>query len=86
MATYATLNKVDKVMSGTTELEIKSPVWDVYSNGWSRSMDLPDMTTRLTGTHRWEVLFGGSPNGTTVELGPKIIEDLTHIAKSAVDL
>lgn len=86
VATYATLNKVDKVASGQSEIEIKSPVWDVYAGGWNQSLDLPDMTTRLTGTHRWEVLFGGAPNGTSVQLGPKLMEDLTHIAKSAVDL
>ncbi len=85
-ATYATLNKVDKVTSGKTQLETKSPVWDVYSNGWAASMDLPDFPSKLTGTHRWEVLFGGAPNGTTVQLGPNIIDGLTHISKSAADL
>lgn len=85
-ATYATLNKVDKVTSGKTVMEMKSPVWDIYSNGWTPSMDLPDFPSKLTGTHRWEVLFGGAPNGTTVQLGPNIIDGLTHISKSAADL
>lgn len=85
-ATYATLNKVDKLTAGKTQLESKSPVWDVYSNGWAPSMDLPDFGAKLTGTHRWEVLFGGAPNGTTVELGPNLIEGLSHISKSATDL
>lgn len=84
--TLATLNKVDKITAGARELEMKSPVWDVYSNGWTPTMDLPDFTTRLTGLHRWEVLFGGAPNGTTVQLGPNIVEGLTHLSKSAVDL
>ncbi len=85
-ATYATLNKVDKITTGKTQLETKSPVWDVYSNGWSSSMDLPDFATKLTGTHRWEVLFGGAPTGTTVQLGPNLIDGLTHLSKSAADL
>lgn len=84
--TYATLNKVDKVTSGKTTLETKSPVWDVYSNGWTASMDLPDFATKLTGMHRWEVLFGGAPTGTTVQLGPNLINGLTHLSKSAADL
>lgn len=84
--TYATLNKVDKVTAGKATLETKSPVWDVYSNGWVPSMDLPDFSTTLTGAHRWEVLFGGAPNGTTVQLGPNIIDGLSHISKSAADL
>lgn len=85
-ATYATLNKVDKITSGKTELETKSPVWDIYSNGWTNSMELPQLSTKLTGSHRWEVLFGGAPNGTTVLLGPNIIDGLTHVSKSAADL
>jgi hypothetical protein len=85
-ATYATLNKVDKVIAGKSTLETKSPVWDVYSNGWTNSMDLPDFATKLTGTHRWEVLFGGAPTGTTVQLGPNLIDGLTHLSKSAADL
>lgn len=86
VATYATLNKVDKITVGKTTLETKLPVWDVYSNGWTASMELPDFSTTLTGKHRWEVLFGGAPNGTTVQLGPNMVEGLTHISKSAADL
>lgn len=86
VATYATLNKVDKITAGKTTLESKSPVWDVYSSGWAPSMDLPDFSAKLTGTHRWEVLFGGAPNGTAVQLGPNMVESLSHIAKSAADL
>lgn len=84
--TYATLNKVDVVTAGKTKLENKTPVWDVYSNGWTASMDLPDFATKLTGTHRWEVLFGGAPTGTTVQLGPNLVDGLTHLSKSAADL
>lgn len=85
-ATYATLNKIDKVTSGKTALETKSPLWDLYSSGWTNSMELPELPTKLTGSNRWEVLFGGAPNGTTVLLGPNIIDGLTHISKSATDL
>lgn len=84
--TYATLNKVDVVTAGKTQLEKKSPVWDVYSQGWSAKMELPDFATKLTGTHRWEVLFGGAPNGTTVRLGPDIVDGLTHLSKSGANL
>lgn len=84
--TYATLNKIDKLTSGKTQLESKSPLWDVYSSGWSASMELPEFSGKLTGPHRWEVLFGGAPNGTKVQLGPNLIDGLTHISKSATNL
>lgn len=84
--TYATLNKIEKLTSGKTQLETKSPLWDVYSAGWSASIELPEFSGKLTGPHRWEVLFGGAPNGTKVQLGPNLIDGLTHISKSATNL
>lgn len=85
-STYATLNKIDKITAGKTQLDVKTPVWDVYSSGWSAAMDLPDFSAKLTGVHRWEVLFGGAPNGTTVQLGPNMVNGLSHLSKSAVNL
>ncbi len=85
-ATYATLNKIDRVTSGKMQLDKKSPVWDIYAAGWSSTMELPDMGTPISGSHRWEVLFGAAAKGSGVNLGPSIVEGLSHISKSAVDL
>lgn len=86
VATYATLNKVDRVTSGKMQIDKKSPVWDVYAAGWSSTMELPEMGSPISGSHRWEVLFGAAAKGSGVNLGPSIVEGLTHISKSAVDL
>ncbi|MBN8540912.1 MAG: hypothetical protein J0L82_11040 [Deltaproteobacteria bacterium] len=85
-ATYATLSKVDRVTSGKTQLDKKSPVWDIYAAGWSSTMELPEMGAPISGSHRWEVLFGASAKGSGVNLGPSIVDGLSHISKSAVDL
>lgn len=85
-ATYATLNKIDRVTSGSMQIDRKSPVWDVYATGWSASMELPEMGSAISGSHRWEVLFGAATQGTNVSLSPSIIDGLSHVSKSAVDL
>jgi hypothetical protein len=84
-ATYATLSKIDTVTSGSMQIDRKSPVWDVYAIGWSNSMELPAMGGPISGSHRWEVLFGATSQGTSVNLNPNLIEGLTHVSKSAVD-
>lgn len=86
MATYATMNKVVVVTSGSISMDVKTPFWDIYAPGWASSIDLPDMPAPPKGKYRWEATFGGAPAGTTTELGPHFVESLSHIAKSAVDL
>lgn len=86
VATYATLSKIDRVTSGKTQLDKKSPVWDIYAAGWSSTMELPEMGAPISGSHRWEVLFGAAAKGSGVNLGPSIVDGLSHISKSAVDL
>lgn len=85
-ATYATLSKIDRVTSGSMQIDRKSPVWDVYATGWANSIELPEMGSAISGSHRWEVLFGATSQGTSVNLNPNLIEGLTHVSKSAVDL
>ena len=85
-ATYATLSLVDSHVAGKTTIDTKSPMWDVYGNAWSPSIELPELSAMPKGTYRWEVMFGGAPAGTAVTLGPNLIDNLTHVTKSALDL
>lgn len=85
-ATYATLSQVDTRLAGSTKLDVKIPIWDVYASGWATSLDLPEMPTQAKGSYRWEVLFGGASSAATVQLGPNLVEGLSHVSKSATDL
>ncbi len=88
--TFATLNKVEMVSNGDIKVERKTPQWDVYVPAWTAQMELPLFPSTEPGTPermRWEVAYGAVANGVTVtEFGPKAVETVTHITRSALDL
>lgn len=85
-ATFASLSSVSVKTAGKMQLETKTPLWDVYASGWAGAFELPDAPARAKASYRWDVTFGGAANGKSVRLGPDIVEDLSHLTKSAVDL
>lgn len=87
--TYATLNKVTQVSSGSIPLESKQAIWDLYAPGWVQSLSLPSVQMPIQGQKsnlRWEVAFAAAPQGTPVALNPEFVESVSHITKSATDL
>ena len=82
LATYATLANLSP--SGE-----EVPVWEVYVKSWSTDLQLPtwpgaseDFTPA---TQRWAVALLGAPLKTAVDLGPGLLQAVTHVTRSTVD-
>jgi hypothetical protein len=87
--TYAALNKIQSVGSGSTKLDVKELEWEVYAPGWMSRIDLPQMpgSSVPRQNRRWEAAFLGEPSGgQTPPVGPEALNDITHVTRSAVDL
>lgn len=89
--TRVLLSKVELINGGNYKLEKKSPQWELYANGWSHALELPDFpggASLPTKSIRWEAAFAGqsgSTNGVLLTPGPSAFEKVTHVTRSAVD-
>lgn len=90
IATTATLSAVELKTVGKTSYEVKTPEWDVYAPSWATEIILPSMPASLetlAPQKRWEAVFMGAPlNSKATALGPELMNSVTHLTRSAVDL
>ena len=89
--THAILSKVEIIPNDLSNIEIKTPRWDVYSKGWNEKLQLPkfpEPVITLAEHQRWEVMIMGDENSTgpLEEIGPNTIETVSHVSKTAADL
>lgn len=88
VATFASLSKIEVKKMGEKSYEVKNPEWDVYVPAWVSEIALPSMTLELAPNQmRWEATFMAAPKGASPsELGPGLMNSVTHLTRSAVDL
>lgn len=95
--TRATLSKIDVMTNGKYSYESKTPKWELYAADWTASMALPTWPTPdfVPGKGmRWETEFDGTlvtpikskVKAASESIGPNLVEKVTHVARSAVDL
>lgn len=91
VATYATLSKVIISTVDGAEVEAVHPGWEVYGYGWLNVVEIPVWPgesvplSSVTEKKRWSVALIGSTTHTSVELGPEMMQALTHVTNSSVD-
>lgn len=87
IATLSTLSTIVIKPMGKGSYETKNPEWDVYAPGWLNEIDLPEMSFAIEANRaqRWESTFLGGAKVPT-ELGPGVMNSVTHLTRSAVDL
>ena len=90
VATTATLSTVEVKTVGKNSYEVKTPEWDVYAPTWATEIVLPTLPTTLetlAPQKRWETVFMGAPlTSAPTALGPELMNSVTHLTRSAVDL
>lgn len=91
VATYAVLSDVQAANSNSSvQLEHKQPRWDIYADNWTTAMALPqfpDAAPAPVGKLRWEVLFLGNQSALIkAQLGAPLLEKVSHVTRSAVNL
>lgn len=90
VATTATLSTVEVKTVGKSTYEVKTPEWDVYAPSWATEIVLPTMPQTVEAQKpqmRWEAVFMGAPlNSAATALGPEVMNSVTHLTRSAVDL
>lgn len=87
VATFSVLSKLEKKTVNNLEIEVLTPMWEVYGHTWVDGFKLPEWPgdAPKTGTQRWDVSFVGSQNAKTIDLGPRMLETATHATHSSSD-
>lgn len=87
-ASFAVLSKVDATTNeaGVTTEKL-ARLWEVYSSNWQADIKLPTWPndTLIAGKKRWEVTLAASPGNKTIDLGPRLLENVTHATHGASD-
>ncbi|GIL18760.1 MAG: hypothetical protein BroJett040_25110 [Oligoflexia bacterium] len=87
VATYAVLSKVDVRKSGNYQYENLTQLWEVYGSNWVDQVAVPVWPgeSAPAGKLRWSValLAGGSVQN--LDLGPKILDAVTHATNASAD-
>ncbi len=90
VATYALLSDVEKKKAdGGVTVEIKSRRWEFYSLNWHSDLKIPIWPSERSQKNvlRWEILYlGDSKEGQSVELGPQLLESVSHVSRNSIDL
>lgn len=87
VATYAVLSKVDVRKKGNYQYENINQLWEVYGYDWIDQVSVPIWPGESApgGKLRWSValLAGGSVQN--LDLGPKILDAVTHATNASAD-
>ncbi len=78
--TFIVLSEVEKIKSGSSTVEKKTRLWELYQPGWIKTLDLPQVAVTLDPkkAHRWEVIFiGRSVTQPT--------SSFTHVTRNTLD-
>jgi hypothetical protein len=86
-ATYATLSGLQTTGSGDTAVTTETLAWEVFAPGWVTEIKLPQWPgeAAATGSQRWAVALLGAPVHTPVDLGPALLQAVTHVTRSTQD-
>ena len=86
--TYLSLGTVADKHNPHVELVDNQKMWEVYAPAWVEEIALPQWPTRLSSQNplRWEVMFLGTENSSTSELGPTQIERASHVTRNTLDI
>lgn len=87
VATYSLLSKVDTREENGIQVEKTTRLWEVYSNEWQANIKLPvwPNDTVVAGKKRWSVTLAGSQENKRIDLGPRLLENVTHATHGASD-
>jgi hypothetical protein len=87
IATYAVVSQVLQSVQGAAKVQVNSSYWEMYAPEWAETLALPKWPAgnHLPGKKHWEVNFLGSLNVSTVDLGPAMINNATHVTHSSLD-
>ncbi|MBS1972014.1 MAG: hypothetical protein JSU04_17010 [Bdellovibrionales bacterium] len=87
IATYAVVSQVLQSAQGAAKVQVNSSYWEMYAPQWAETLSLPKWPggNHLPGKKHWEVNFLGSLNVSTVDLGPAMINNATHVTHSSLD-
>jgi len=93
IATYALLSTVSSGVMYFSVVDEKkravlSPIWEVYGPGWSQTVEIPAWPgeSPIGGRKmRWSVALLGGSNQPTVDLGPAVVQAVTHVTNSSTD-
>lgn len=89
--TYAAMSKVKKEKRDGLLYETLTPVWEVYAPSWVDRIEIPNWPGESipTGGMRWSVSVAGTIGSGKVDqgldLGPSVLQNVTHVTNSAAD-
>lgn len=86
VATYAVLSQIKEVQQGKHKLKVNDQYWEMYGPQWMEVVSLPRWPEgqNPSGPQRWEVNLVGSTTVSEVDLGPAMINNVTHVTHSSL--
>ena len=85
LATYVVFSEIQS--NGSVQSEKRSRMWEVYTTGWQKMLDLPHVQLSIDPNkkYRWEVLFlGRDPSAATNAGG--LLDGITHVSRNSIDI
>jgi hypothetical protein len=86
-ATYAALSQVEKKQQGQVVTETVQKKWEVYSLGWQQQIQLPEwpLEKPIVGIKRWESSLMATEGQISVELSPRMLNNISHATRAQTD-
>jgi len=86
-ATYSVLSSVEKMGKGNNMIEKRTRLWEVYGQDWLTGFKIPAWPNEnlVSGQKRWEVSYVGGIEDKAIDLGPSMLETVTHASHAASD-
>jgi len=91
LSTYAVLSSVKRETEKEIVHETLTTIWEVYAPGWVDQIEIPAWPSESapSGDLRWSVALTGTTGASKVdqdlELGPSVMQAITHVTNASAD-
>ncbi len=89
LATYGSLQTLKReTLKDGSLLETPTQVWEVYASDWVDTIEIPlwpGDPAISTGNMRWSVALVAGAQQANVDLGPSLMQNVTHVTNTSID-
>jgi hypothetical protein len=88
LGTYASLQTLSTQSIAGKATKIASQVWEVYAPEWIDSVQVPAWpgeSPTASGSMRWSIALVAGPQKPSIDLGPSLMQAVTHVTNVSVD-
>jgi hypothetical protein len=88
LGTYASLQSVAIESNRGRNTKVATQVWEVYAPDWLGAIQMPTWpgeSKSRAGSMRWSIAFVAGPHKASVDLGPGVMQSVTHVTNVSED-